>query len=72
MRHTGGAGVSIKISTVEQARALPEISSDLFFGGRLSSEGIDGDSIILFIDADGRSMTVVDTENGPAKMAMLL
>lgn len=71
------------VRTGKQARALPEVSSAfwtervemlqdgtkvihreprMFFGG-----GIDGDDIILFVDDDGISKQVIETEDGPAK-----
>lgn len=69
--------------TVEEARALPEVSNALYEEERitdsrghteirvkfrkLTARPIEGDDIILFVDADGRAMQVVDTENGPAK-----
>ncbi len=81
----------IKVTTVEQARSLPEVRSATWdfkrrildvarpgIGKRgdmveeriarpLSPQPIDGDQILLFIDADGRSMQVVYTPDGPAK-----
>lgn len=60
------------VKTVEQANSLPEISSaDLFCDSNvplLIGGGIEGDDIILFVDGDGRTMTIVETKNGPAKM----
>lgn len=54
--------------TVAEARALREIattlSGDIFMGGG----GVDGDSIIMFIDSDGQSKTVScirETIDGP-------
>ena len=71
-----------KITTIEQALALPEIS-DPFFDVTIeilpSGEKVmhrkprlfvpmptDGDQILFFVD-NGRSMQVVYTETGPAK-----
>lgn len=57
-----------RVKTIEQARSLPEIRYfDLAFGP-LSGKGMEGDDIILFVDEDGRSMKVVETKDGWAKM----
>ncbi len=56
-----------KISTIEQARALPEVDASIMFGMPIFGGGITGDSIILFVDADGRSMQVIKTKDGYAK-----
>jgi hypothetical protein len=69
--------------TVAEARALPEVESAWFEterhmtpGGitvitqtprKFSARGIEGDDILWFTDSDGRSMQVIDTEDGPAK-----
>jgi hypothetical protein len=71
-----------KISTIEEARALPEVSryiehrvTDPKTGMTTVSGEVpkfypsctDGDQILLFTDTDGRSMEITYTENGPAK-----
>lgn len=58
------------IKTQEQAEALPEITDDEYMSGPLPLGGLEGDDIMLFIDRDGRSMRVVPTENGFAKLEM--
>ena len=71
------------IKTVEEARLLPEINDPMFEDEteeqpdgtfivkmrirRLYGEGVEGDDIMLFIDTDGITKKVVQTENGPAK-----
>lgn len=59
------------VKKVEEAMALPEVRSSMFRddGTRrpLSGNGISGDDIIMFVDADGRVMNVIETEDGPAK-----
>lgn len=71
------------IKTVEQAQALPEIEDRMFKRiietqpdgttvvklemRKLYGRGISGDSILWFIDKDGRSMEVIDSEDGAAK-----
>jgi hypothetical protein len=66
-----------------EARALPEIEDEFFVTTKralpdgtilnerairpLCGRGISGDDIIMFVDADGRAMKVVQTEDGPAK-----
>jgi hypothetical protein len=66
-----------KITTVEEARALPEIRSLLAANNglprRLSGMPLHGDSIAIFTDADGRSMRVVHTaEQGWCKVEHVL
>lgn len=62
----------VKVKTIDQARALPELKGS-WFDHRLCGSGICGDEIILFVDHDGRSMQVVHTEEGrPAKMEFRL
>lgn len=75
---------SRKITTVAEARSLPEVAHPFMdrkrttdpLTGITTEESIvrpfcpqptDGDQILLFNDADGRSMQVVYTPDGPAK-----
>lgn len=76
-----------KVTTVYQARLLPEIDDPYFerssridpvthhtiieqVARPFSAAPIDGDSILLFIDSDGRRMQVVYTNEGPAKIML--
>lgn len=82
---------TVKVTTVAQARALPEVRSAFaderhrmltedeqgvgkkgdtiieLVPRQFSPHPIDGDQILLFTDADGRSMQVCYTPEGPAK-----
>ena len=44
--------------TVAEAQALPESNGMLFPSGPLTPAGFSGDTIMAFIDSDGRAMKV--------------
>lgn len=68
--------VTAGVKTIEAARALQEIDFLALMGsplaGPLATSGIAGDDIIMFVDADGRAMQVVETAEGPRKMELRL
>ena len=70
----------IKVTTVEQARALPEledtrktidpdtgITTIERIAVPFAPMPLDGDQILFFIDTDGRPMRIVYTPDGPTK-----
>lgn len=72
------------VKTVEQAMALPEVESAMwdevvtiradgvtvkeYKPRKFCAAPVSGDNIILFVDSDGVSKQVIETENGPAKV----
>ena len=71
------------VKTVEQAMALPEVESAMWdevvttrpdgvtvselVPRKFCASGVEVDNIILFVDSDGVSKQVIETEDGPAK-----